>query len=88
MDIQSKSIFGLLVCSGFIILLVMLKSKHFVRSLVLSALQGIAALFAVNLLSAVTSVELAVNPITFGISALGGTAGVIMMLVCNTFILH
>lgn len=80
MDIQSKSIFGLLICSGFIILLIMLRSKHFVRSFILSSLQGVAVLFAVNLLSSVTGFELAVNPITLGISALGGTAGVIMLL--------
>lgn len=86
MDIQSKSIFGLLICSGIIILIIMFRSKHFVRSFILSAVQGIAALFAVNLLSAATGFDLAVNPITLGISAVGGTAGVVMLLLSRIFI--
>ncbi len=86
MDIQSTTVFGLLVCSGIIILIVMLKSKHFIKAFLLSAVQGAAALFAVNLISAATGFEIAVNPITLSISALGGTAGVIMLLAANAVI--
>lgn len=80
MKFDCQILVGLLICSGIIILFVMLKSKRFFRSLLLSAAQGICALFAVNLLSAVTGVSVAVNPITAGICALGGTPAVILLL--------
>ena len=86
MEIQSKLTFGLLIVSGIIILFVMLRSKHFIRSLILSALQGVAALFAVNLFSAVTGFELAVNPVTLSVSALGGMSGVILLLISRCII--
>ena len=80
MQIKSTAIIALLTVSGIIILAVMLKSKHFFKALAFSAAQGIASLFAVNLLSAATGVSLAVNAVTLGISALGGTAGVAALL--------
>lgn len=80
MKFECQILVGLLICSGIIILFVMLKSKRFFRSLLLSAVQGICALFAVNLLSAVTGVSVAVNPVTAAVSTLGGTPAVILLL--------
>lgn len=87
MNIESKSVFGLLVCFGIIILISMIRSKHFFSCLLLSCLSGVAALFAVNLLSAVTGFELAVNPVTLAVSAVGGTPGVVLLLVSRIFLL-
>lgn len=77
----------LLAVSGIMILAVMFKSKHFFKAVFFSALQGLAALFAVNLLSAVTGFSLAVNAVTLLISALGGTAGVAALLFSRIILL-
>lgn len=85
---QFKSIPVIIMLAAFsvIILAVMVKSKHFFKALVLSALQGVAALFAVNLLSAATGVTLAVNPVTLVVSAVGSLPGVVAMLVSKLFL--
>lgn len=87
MEFKSISVLVMLGIFAFITILVMIKSKHFFKALVFSAIQGIAALFAVNLLSAATGVSLSVNALTLAISAVGGTAGVIGMLVSRLFLL-
>lgn len=87
MNIESKAAVGLLIFFGIIILITMLHSKHFFKCIFLSALSGIAALFAVNLLAGFTDFEVAVNPVTLGISALGGTPAVIMLLVSRIFLI-
>ncbi len=76
----------MLAAFSLITLLVMIKSRHFFKALILSAAQGIAALFAVNLLSAATGVSLAVNPVTLALSAVGSLPAVIAMLVSRLFI--
>ena len=85
---QFKSIPVIIMLAAFsvIILAVMVKSKHFFKALVLSALQGVAALFAVNLLSAATGVTLVVNPVTLAVSAVGSLPGVVAMLVSKLFL--
>ena len=85
---QFKSIPVIIMLAAFsvIILAVMVKSKHFFKALVLSAVQGVAALFAVNLLSAATGVTLAVNPVTLAVSAVGSLPGVVAMLVSKLFL--
>lgn len=50
---------------------------HGLRSLLLSALQGIAALFAVNLVGLVSGVTVALNGWSLGTAALLGIPGVI-----------
>ncbi|MGN1417863.1 MAG: pro-sigmaK processing inhibitor BofA family protein [Acutalibacteraceae bacterium] len=80
MFFECKTIVGLCLCFLIIILIVMLRSKHFFRCLLLSAFTGVASLFAVNLLSAVTGFSLAINPVTIGISSVGGVPAVIMLL--------
>lgn len=56
------------------------KTGHFFKSMALSALSGIGALFAVNLLSYYTGVTIAVNYITLIISGIFGLSGVIALL--------
>ena len=61
----------------------MIKSEKGASSLFLSALQGIAALFAVNLTGLVTGVTVAVNWYTVAASAILGLPAVIGTLVLN-----
>ncbi len=58
-------------------------SKRGFSSLLLSALQGIAALFAVNLAGMATGVCLAVNLYSISAAAVLGMPGVIGMLLTN-----
>lgn len=62
------------------VLTALVKSKRFFSYLILSALSGIGSLFAVNLLSEVTGVSIALNYITLGISGVFGISGVIALL--------
>lgn len=61
------------------------KSKRFFTALLFTALQGICALFAVNLLGKYITVHIPVNAWTLGVSSVGGVSGVIMLLLCDIF---
>ena len=63
-----------------IILAVSLKSGHPLKSLLLSLISGIGALFAVNILTPVTGVGIALNYISLAVSSLFGIPGVIALL--------
>lgn len=63
----------------------MLKTKHFIRTLFMSAIQGIFALFAVNAVGIVSGVTIAVNSMTVAVSCLGGVPGVILLLLVRLF---
>ena len=66
---------------AFVVLVTLIKSGHLVRYLILSAISGIGALFAVNLLTYLTGVSIALNYITLAVSALFGISGVIALVV-------
>jgi len=70
----------LATAAGFI-LWGMFRTKRPIGSLLLTALSGIAALFAVNLLETLLPVDLPVNWATIGVGALAGVPGVIALLV-------
>ncbi len=65
----------------------MIKSKRFFTVLFLTVLQGVCALFAVNLLGQYISIHIPINGWTIGVSSIGGISGVIMMLLCDGFIM-
>lgn len=71
---------------ALIILITMIKSKHFFATLFLTIIQGICALFAVNLLGQYILIHIPVNGWTLGISSIGGISGVMMMLLCDIFL--
>ena len=71
------------VVSGICVLLWIFKSPKGGRSFLISALQGLAALFAVNLSGMVTGVTVALNYWTAGVAALLGLPGVICSVVLN-----
>ncbi len=86
MSSQTNLIIFCLVISAVLILAVFKKSRHFRKSLFLSALSGTGALFAVNVLSRITGISIGINYITLLISALGGIPSVIGLLM-SRFIL-
>lgn len=73
----------ILALSVIILLIVMIKGKKFFRCFFSSAFQGIAAMFAVNVLGTVTGLHLAVNWYTIAFSVVFGTPGVIAMTVAH-----
>ncbi len=61
----------------------LLKRKRLFAGLILSAMQGVCAIFAVKLAGMLIGVQLALNWYTIGASALLGTPGVISMLLAR-----
>lgn len=74
---------GAAVISTVCVLWWMIKSEKGATSFVLSALQGIAALFAVNLTGMITGVTVAVNWYTLGAFTILGLPGVVGALMLN-----
>ncbi|MCL2105656.1 MAG: pro-sigmaK processing inhibitor BofA family protein [Oscillospiraceae bacterium] len=66
------------------ILLSMLRSRRLLRHLLLTAVSGIAALYAVNALGMLTGIGLSVNALSLSVSAIGGAPGVISLLLLDT----
>lgn len=71
---------AVLLLGALAVVLCLIKSGHFIRYLFLSAVSGIGALFAVNLLTSITGVSIALNYITLGVSAVFGISGVIALV--------
>ncbi len=86
---QSAKVFLGIMFSIYIlfIFISLIKSKRFFTSLFLTVLQGVCSLFAVNLLGQYFSVHIPVNGWTIGVSSIGGISGVIMMLLCDGFMM-
>lgn len=74
---------AVLIISLIIILAASFKSKHFFKSLFLTAFSGLGGLFAVYVLSMFTALSLPVNLFTAAVSALGGLPGVIVLLITS-----
>ncbi len=66
--------------AAVVILFTAVKSRHGARSFFISALQGVAAMFAVNLTGMVTGITVAVNWYSLGTALLCGLPGIIAML--------
>ena len=84
---SAKIFLGLLFGAYMIIMLITFyKSKRFFTALFLTFLQGICALFAVNLIGKYISVHIPINYLTLSLSSFTGIAGVIMLLLCEIFL--
>ena len=70
-----------LVISAVVIIITLIGSQHFFKSLFLSAFQGIIALFAVNFIGDIINIHLMLNWYSLGVSMIGGLPGVIFLLV-------
>lgn len=80
---------GFIVFAAVEILIVMwwmIKTRYGARAFALSALQGIAAIFAVNLAGTVTGVMIPVNWYTLGIGFFAGLPGVISTLLADVIL--
>ena len=86
LELQNTSLAVLACAFGAIMLFAMGRSGKFFRAFGLSALSGVAALFAVHLLAQFTGADLAVNPVTLGTSAVAGIPGVVTLLVCRVLL--
>ena len=84
---QSAKLFLGIVFSLYLIVIFItsVKSKRFFTALLLTALQGVCALFAVNFIGTFLSVHIPINGWTVGVSSIGGVSGVIMLLLCDVF---
>ncbi len=81
---MSDLLLYMLIFAGIVLLVVYMKTRRPVSSIVLTALQGVGAFFAVNLVGTLIGVHLNLNPFSALVSLLGGTPGVIFLLVMNT----
>ena len=68
------------IVPAVIILAASFKSGHFIKSILLTFISGIGALFAVNILTPVTGVGIALNYISIALSGIFGIPGVIALL--------
>ena len=71
--------------SALAILISFIKSGHFFSSLILSAVQGLTALFAADYIGAFIGVAISINAFTLTLSSLGGIPGVIFLLISSIF---
>lgn len=76
-----------LAIACLIVIISAFKTRRFISCLFLSALQGIAAIFAVNALGLVTGLHLSLNGYTVAASVIGGTPAVIGMIVTEILFL-
>lgn len=80
---MSSTLSFCLVAAAFLavpVLAVAVKSGHFIKSLLLSLISGIGALFAVNILTPLTGVGICLNYISLAVSSIFGIPGVIALL--------
>lgn len=77
-------LFGSLFIAQSILLI---KNKKFILGAFLTAVQGICALLAVNLIGTVINVRIPLNFWSMGFSSLFGITGVIMLLFINVLFL-
>lgn len=83
---SGKILLGIFLAIYLIVIFVAyFKSKRFFTALLFTTLQGICALFAVNLMGKYITLHIPVNNWTLGISSIGGVSGVIMLLLCDIF---
>lgn len=72
------------ILAAIVIIGALLKSKHGLRGFILTALQGIIAIFAVNTAGLITGVTIAVNWYTLGFGMIFGTPAVVALLIMGT----
>lgn len=86
---NSGKIILILLFGIFLILqtVFLFKKKKFVLGTFLTAVQGICALLAVNLIGTVINVRIPLNFWSLGFSSLFGITGVIMLLFINVLFL-
>ena len=74
----------ILIFFFFFILFSMLRTKRFFAALLLSVLQGIVAFFAANFVGGFFGVHIPMNWYSLSVAAVGGTPGVVLLLLLQT----
>jgi len=74
--------YAFLVISVTAVIISLFKTKK-VSAFIITVLQGVGALFAVNFVGSFIGVHLPVNAFSVSVSSLGGTSGVILLLVAQ-----
>ncbi len=77
-------IYAALGLCGVCVLIAMIRSGRFVSALLLTIVQGAAAFFAANFVGEFFGVSLPLNLPSLAVAALGGTPGVILLLLVQT----
>ena len=75
------AVYVVLGIAGLFILISMVRSCRFFSALIITALQGITALFSADFIGSFIGVNLSVNAFTITLSALGGIPAVILLLI-------
>ncbi len=79
-------IIGIFILGAAAVLFAGYKSGHLVKNIFTAAFQGLASLFAVNVLGLLTGVTLAVNWYTIVTVSLFGLPSAITLLLLDTFL--
>jgi len=88
MTTQLQVLLYALAAGGAVAILVaMLRQRRLLRYLLLSAMAGIAALYAVNAIGLLAGTRLAVNTLTLAVSAVAGPPGVVALLLADALML-
>ena len=74
----------ILIFSGVLILFSMLRTKRFFAAPLLSVLQGVVAFFAANFVGGFFGVHIPMNWYSLSVAAVGGTPGVVLLLLLQT----
>lgn len=80
---MKAAIIVILSVSALAVLISLVKSKHFFVALMLTAIQGLSALFAVDYIGGFIGVNVNINPFTLALSSLGGIPGVSFLLLIS-----
>ena len=83
MDAVKYIIISVLAITALIILFFAIKSRKFIRTLLLNAFLGIIAIIVINLTKKFSGVYIPVNYWTFGIGGALGLPGVVGILLSN-----
>lgn len=80
---EEYALYIMLGTVGVILFIALLRSRHFIKMLILNALSGCCALLAVYFIGDIIGVALPLNYFTLAVSAGGGPCGVIFLLLMN-----
>ena len=87
MTIQLQVLLYALAGGGAVaIFIAMLRQRRLLRYLLLSAISGVAALYAVNAIGLLAGIRLAVNGLTLAVSAVAGPPGVVGLLLADAML--
>lgn len=78
--------YGILAVAAVLLFIAYYKNHHTLSGILLTAIQGICAFFAVNFIGAFCSVHLNLNLYSGLVSIFGGTPGVIFLLLMNMLV--